>query len=159
MGRKQYSNTHHKNNSTKADWEQKRGLEREKMRKEKERSDWIFERAKHRKDIRYEETRGDWYFERKHERGKGDEKHNEHRGYCDKDDDDCKNLYKKSSKQDRRGRKYVDIESESQGKSKRYSETKKFENSNKQKGEKHKKLIHKKKGEKQRGERKRWDDG
>merc|ERR1711915_468213 len=81
------------------------------------------------------------------------------KGYCDKDDDDCKNLHKKSSKQDRRGRKYVDIESESEGKSKRYSETKKFENSNKQRGETHKKSIHKKKGEKQRGERKRWDDG
>merc|ERR1719403_266836 len=58
----------HKNNSTKTDWEQKRSLEREKMRKERERSDWIFERAKHRKDIRYEETRGDWYFDRKHQR-------------------------------------------------------------------------------------------
>merc|ERR1711973_302418 len=46
----------------------KRSLEREKMRKERERSDWIFERAKHRKDIRYEETRGDWYFDRKHQR-------------------------------------------------------------------------------------------
>ena len=34
----------HKNNSTKTDWEQKRSLEREKMRKERERSDWIFER-------------------------------------------------------------------------------------------------------------------
>merc|ERR1719384_1163212 len=63
-----YSNMNHKNNSTKTDWEQKRGLEREKMRKERERSDWIFERAKHRKDIRYEETRGDWYFDRKHQR-------------------------------------------------------------------------------------------
>jgi len=63
-----YSNMNHKNNSTKTDWEQKRSLEREKMRKERERSDWIFERAKHRKDIRYEETRGDWYFDRKHQR-------------------------------------------------------------------------------------------
>merc|ERR1712198_299713 len=50
-----YSNMNHNNNSTKTDWEQKRSLEREKMRKERERSDWIFERAKHRKDIRYEE--------------------------------------------------------------------------------------------------------
>merc|ERR1719461_818889 len=63
-----YSNMNHNNNSTKTDWEQKRSLEREKMRKERERSDWIFERAKHRKDIRYEETRGDWYFDRKHQR-------------------------------------------------------------------------------------------
>merc|ERR1711915_1144933 len=115
-----------------------RAEERAKTRRGEERADWIFERANHRKDIRYEETRGDWYFERKHGRGKGDEKHNDHKAYCDKDDDDCKNLHKKSSKQDRRGRKYVDIESESEGKSKIYSETKKFENNNKQKGEKHK---------------------
>merc|ERR1712183_384087 len=54
-------------NNSDSSWYQKRGKEREILRKEnsKDQDHWTFQRAKHRKDVRYEETRGDWYFQRK----------------------------------------------------------------------------------------------